>query len=237
MQTQEKRTVGRTETRAKPRAKWVIPSLVGAVVIIAAIGLVGALSGGDSPVRESVEPVADQPAPTTATPSTVATTTPSTLVPEPAGIGDQTVAAFFSFDSAALADLPWWTGADTSHVLDAQSWAEGANYEIEASSCVSERAGLEVCEVTVSHDFGRALGYESDVTFIVRSVDGEITEANFREPDPVLHDLFRWAEAAHPEQFGPDGTNCRDDAGSAECAAAYAVVAEEYALTEEFMTR
>ncbi|NNC92905.1 MAG: hypothetical protein HKN80_10475 [Acidimicrobiia bacterium] len=231
MQTQEKQAT-RGDVTEPQRPRWLVPTLVGAIAVVGAILLVVIVGGGDDPSADAVLPVADAPPTTTPPTSAPPATTASADSTEETGIGERLVTAFYSFDADALTALPWRQGADPSHLLGALDWAQGANYQVVESSCVSERVGQDVCDVTVSHDFGRALDYESVVRFIIRSGNGEITEAIIREPDPILHDLFAWAETAHPDEFGNDG-NCLVASSPIECAAAYARAAAEYAGTLE----
>lgn len=116
--------------------------------------------------------------------------------------------AFYSWDSARLASL-MTPGDDADNVVYYQGWAEAAHYVVqERRPCVENDEGEIVCAITVTDDFGSALGYTATDTFMMIVRDGTITEVSFTGDDPpIFEEVFEWLSTTKPEVFsGP----CRD---------------------------
>ena len=116
--------------------------------------------------------------------------------------------AFYSWDSARLATL-MTPGSDADNALYYQGWAEAAHYVVqERRPCVENDEQQIVCAITVTDDFGAALGYTATDTFTMLVRDGTITEVSFVGDDPpVFEEVFEWLSDTRPEVFsGP----CRD---------------------------
>jgi len=138
--------------------------------------------------------------------------------------------AFYSWDSARLESL-MAPGSDANNVLYYQGWAEAAHYVVqERRPCVENDAHQIVCAITVTDDFGTALGYTATDTFTMLVRNGTITEVSFVGDDPpVFDEVFEWLSSTRPEVFsGP----CRDmfDGGTTpgDCARTIAQGARDF---------
>ncbi|MGI9325378.1 MAG: hypothetical protein ACR2PZ_09185 [Pseudomonadales bacterium] len=85
-------------------------------------------------------------------------------------------------------------------VLYYQAWAQAANYSIfERRPCALEDDEVR-CAITVSDDFGTALGYRATDTFVLTSAAGVITAVDFSGDDPpVFMQLFDWIAQNQPK--------------------------------------
>lgn len=149
------------------------------------------------------------------------------------------VDAFYAWDAAGLAGL-MVAGEDRKRVLYYQGWAEAANYEVQVRRpCELVEGGanggdVARCAITVTDDFGQALGYTATDTFSLTVRDGSITAATFAGDDPpVFEAVFAWLAQTRPEVFaGP----CRDmfEGGDSpgDCARAIADGARAFAELE-----
>jgi hypothetical protein len=118
------------------------------------------------------------------------------------------ISAFYSWDCKALAEL-LEPDADPSGMLYYQGWAEAANYIIrERRECVVISDREVECAVTVSDDFGTALGYIATDTFRFTFDGDRIVNVTFEGDDPpIFQELFAWISEYRPEVLsGP----CRD---------------------------
>lgn len=148
----------------------------------------------------------------------------------PLTLAEAFVDAFYSWDAAALRALIQ-PGADADRVLYYQGWAEAANYRIsERQPCRAISPDTVSCAITVTDDFGQALGYVATDTFTL-SIRGDSVRAVTFEGDdpPVFEAVFDWIGETRPEVFtGP----CRDmfDGGTTpgDCARAVAEAARAY---------
>ncbi|MGE3460280.1 MAG: hypothetical protein AB7I04_00145 [Pseudomonadales bacterium] len=144
---------------------------------------------------------------------------------------DAFVDAFYSWDRARLAALVL-PGTDADAVLYYQAWAEAAHYQVEHRlPCRELPEGTVVCAITVTDDFGLALGYTATDTFTLTVVDDRVATVTFEGDDPpIFQAVFRWLAETRPEVF--DGP-CRDlFAGGqtpGDCARAVAQGARDYA--------
>jgi len=91
-------------------------------------------------------------------------------------------------------------GTDDIAIIYYQGWAEGANYAIKTRrACTSETTEI-VCAITVSDDFGRAMGYEATDTFRLTVVGDKVTAVTFAGDDPpIFQELFQWIGSERPE--------------------------------------
>ncbi len=147
------------------------------------------------------------------------------------GTAEAFMDAFYAFDRDRLAALVV-PGSDADTVLYYQAWAEAAHYEVQKRQpCRLETEGNVVCAITVTDDFGSALGYTATDTFTLTVADDRIASVVFEGDDPpVFEAVFRWLQETRPEIFtGP----CRDmfSGGTtpADCARAVAQGARDYA--------
>jgi len=57
-----------------------------------------------------------------------------------------------------------------------------------------------VCAITVTDDFGSAMGYEATDTFRITLAENTISAVTFSGDDPpILQELFRWISEKHPD--------------------------------------
>ena len=157
---------------------------------------------------------------------------------DPVRAAEAFVDAFYAWDSAALSALIE-PGEDRERVLYYQGWAEAANYQVqerrpcelvEPGEGSSSEAVAVRCAITVTDDFGQALGYAATDTFSLSIANGQIVAASFAGDDPPIFEaVFAWMAEDRPEVFvGP----CRDmfEGGEtpADCARAVAQAARDY---------
>ena len=143
------------------------------------------------------------------------------------------ITTFYSWDAQALKHL-MLPSAQADNALYYQAWAQAANYAIkERRSC--ELTGAEdttfECRITVTDDFGRALGYTATDTFFLSFSGDQVKNVSFEGDDPpVFEEVFGWLMAEQPELFA--GV-CKDMfAGGtqpAECSRAIAAGASNWA--------
>ena len=138
--------------------------------------------------------------------------------------------AFYRFDRDAIVELVS-VEAGRANALYYLGWARAANYQVHTRwPCVADGAEVK-CAVTVTDDFGAALGYLATDTFSFELRDGAIASVAFEGDDPPLFDaLLGWIQAHQPEAFaGP----CKDAfAGGAtpgECARTVVRAARRFA--------
>lgn len=109
------------------------------------------------------------------------------------------ISAFYSWDAAKLSSL-MAEDADSAAVLYYQAWAEAANYQVKDRRPCRMEAGEAVCAITVTDDFGSAMGYEATDTFRLTLADGRVSTVTFSGDDPpVFQELFQWITEKHPE--------------------------------------
>lgn len=141
------------------------------------------------------------------------------------------ITAFYSWDRSELA-AAIGDAEGAVELLYYQGWAEAANYAVqERKACVESQIIQVVCEVTVTDDFGEALGYIANDTFRFVAGEGEVYSVSFEGDDPpVFMELFAWIGANQPDILsGP----CQDifDGGPTpgDCARAVANAARVFA--------
>ena len=145
-------------------------------------------------------------------------------------IAEALLDAFYAWDRDGLVRL-LRPGDDADRLLYYQGWAEAAHYRVQTRRPCRSDAGDVVCAVTVTDDFGSALGYTATDTFTMTVGDDVITGISFQGDDPpVFEAMSAWLVATKPEVFaGPcygmfDGGRTPGD-----CARAVARGAQEFA--------
>ncbi len=117
--------------------------------------------------------------------------------------------AFYSWDTERLARTFNASPEETAAVLYYQGWAEGGHYEIKKRRpCTFTDANQIQCRITVTDDFGKALGYTATDTFTLTMNANQITGVTFEGDDPpIFLELQAWMMTNRPEIFtGP----CKD---------------------------
>lgn len=145
-------------------------------------------------------------------------------------VAEAFIDAFYSWDQARLSALVA-AGPDADAVLYYQGWAEAAHYQVKTRRpCRAAEEGRIVCAITVTDDFGTALGYTATDTFTLTVAEGVVSAVGFEGDDPpVFEAVFEWLAETRPEVFnGP----CRDLFASGttpgDCARAIAQGARDY---------
>ena len=138
--------------------------------------------------------------------------------------------AFYRFDQEAVSEMVS-VEAGRANALYYLGWARAANYRVHTRwPCLADGRYVQ-CAVTVTDDFGSALGYLATDTFSFEIDAGQIASVTFEGDDPPLFDaLLAWIQEHQPEAFaGP----CRDAfAGGdtpAECARTVVSAARRFA--------
>ncbi len=135
--------------------------------------------------------------------------------------------AFYAWNAVALAAAVEPT-AEADRLLYYQAWAKAAHYTItRRQPCIHVDDGAIECRITVTDDFGQALGYVATDTFRLMPGSFRVASVTFAGNDPpIFEELFAWIRQHRPEVMsGP----CKDlfDGGTtpADCARAVAVSA------------
>ena len=121
---------------------------------------------------------------------------------------------------------------DHQAVIYYQGWAEGGNYAIKIRRpCLLENDAIS-CSITVTDNFGQAMGYIATDTFRLLISNGQISEVTFTADDPpIFEELQQWIMTERPEVLtGP----CLDMFAGGNTPQACAKTVSE--LAEEFMT-
>lgn len=139
--------------------------------------------------------------------------------------------AFYSWDAERLARAINASPEETAAVLYYQGWAEGGHYEVKKRRpCTVSNANQIQCRITVTDDFGKAMGYTATDTFTLTMNTNQITGVTFEGDDPpIFLELQAWMMTNRPEIFsGP----CKDlFAGGTtpgQCARAVARAAQNF---------
>ena len=154
---------------------------------------------------------------------------------EPERLAEQFIDAFYRWDPVALSALVV-PGKDLDRVLYYQAWAQAANYEVlTRRPCTSTAAGTFQCAITVTDDFGQALGYTATDTFTLAVADGRIAAVSFEGDDPpVFEAVFTWMSETRPEVFAGPCLNMFDGGETpGACAQAVAEAARAYAALNQ----
>ena len=119
--------------------------------------------------------------------------------PDKNDIAERFVSAFYSWDATKLKSL-MTEAADTVAILYYQRWAEAANYKVKTRRPCKVEAEEVVCAITVTDDFGTAMGYVATDTFRMTLAQNRISAVTFSGDDPpVFQELFQWITQNHPE--------------------------------------
>lgn len=144
-------------------------------------------------------------------------------------VGERFVDAFYSYDTTRLAET-MDAGAEGERMLYYQGWALAANYQIKTRRpCVFEEKFV-VCRITVTDDFGQALGYVATDTFTLNVV-GELVIGASSEGDdpPVFGELFEWISKTKPQIMeGPCKAMFDGGKTPGDCAQAVAQAARDF---------
>jgi hypothetical protein len=145
---------------------------------------------------------------------------------------DAFIDAFYSFEADQLKTL-LMPSDEADSVLYYQAWAEAAHYVVQTRKPCRFEDGVYVCEITVTDDFGTALGYTATDTFRLQIQDGKVHGVTFAGDDPpVFNELFEWMQRDRPEVFsGP----CKDMFAGGTTPGACAVAVAQAA--RDFMNR
>ena len=137
--------------------------------------------------------------------------------------------AFYSYDPARLAGV-MDAGVEGERMLYYQSWAEAANYKIKKRKPCSAQDSFLVCRITVTDDFGLALGYIATDTFTLLIRKERVVSAKSKGDDPpIFMELFEWISANQPEVLaGPCLDMFEGGQTPGECARSVAQAAKQF---------
>lgn len=144
-------------------------------------------------------------------------------------VAENFISAFYSWDATKLKSL-MTEDADTVAILYYQRWAAAANYEVKARRPCKVEANETVCAITVTDDFGSAMGYEATDTFRMSVNDDKVSAVTFSADDPpIFQELFQWITKNHPDIFtGPCFNMFTGGETPGDCAKAVARLAREF---------
>ena len=153
---------------------------------------------------------------------------------DPRDVAERFLDAFYAWDSEAL-DAMLFHNAEGDDVLYYQGWAKGANYHVVSRPpCdVLESANSlaqVTCAVTVTDDFGRALGYRATDTFRLTIANEQVLAASFAGDDPpIFAEMFGWIQQQRPDVLsGPCHLMFAGGPTPSACAEAVARAAQDY---------
>ena len=137
--------------------------------------------------------------------------------------------AFYSYDPARLAGV-MDAGVEGERMLYYQSWAEAANYKIKKRKPCATQDSFLVCRITVTDDFGLALGYIATDTFTLLIRKERVVSAKSKGDDPpIFMELFEWISANQPEVLaGPCLDMFEGGQTPGECARSVAQAAKQF---------
>ena len=137
--------------------------------------------------------------------------------------------AFYSYDPAHLAGV-MDAGVEGERMLYYQAWAEAANYKIKKRKPCATQGSFLVCRVTVTDDFGLALGYTATDTFTLLIGKETVVSAKSEGDDPpIFRELFEWISVNQPEVLaGPCLDMFEGGQTPGECARSVAQAAKQF---------
>ena len=144
-------------------------------------------------------------------------------------LGERFISGFYSWQSGNLSGL-MAEDTDTSAVLYYQGWAEAAHYVVVKRRPCQLQDNEVVCAITVSDDFGTALGYTATDTFRLTVAEQRIQSVSFAGDDPpVFNELFEWIQQQRPEVLiGPCHKMFAGGQTPGDCARAVAQAARDF---------
>ncbi len=153
--------------------------------------------------------------------------------PDPGQIAsaESIIDAFYAWEPEPLSTRIA-TAKGVEATLYYQAWAEAAHYEISnRRSCRQAAIDVVECAITVTDDFGSALGYIATDTFRFEFSGPELRRIDFEGDDPLVFTaMFAWMALTRGEVFEDE---CRDmfEGGPTPgaCAKAVAEAAREFA--------
>jgi len=149
--------------------------------------------------------------------------------PDNDDIAEEFVSAFYSWDATKLKNL-MTEDADTVAILYYQGWAEAANYKVKTRRPCQVEANEIVCEITITDDFGSAMGYEATDTFRMTFTENKISTVTFSGDDPpIFRELFQWISEKHADILtGPCLNMFAGGETPGDCARAVAMAARAF---------
>ena len=142
---------------------------------------------------------------------------------------EEFISAFYSWDATKLKRL-MAGDADAVAILYYQGWAEAANYKVKLRRPCRIETNEIVCAITVTDDFGSAMGYEATDTFRLTLNRNKIAAVTFSGDDPtIFQELFQWITEKHPDILtGPCVNMFAGGTTPAACARAVAKAARDF---------
>ena len=115
-------------------------------------------------------------------------------------IAEDVISAFYAWDSDYL-ERAVAAGPDRDRMLYYQGWAKAANYSVQKRyPCFIDSSDAVICQVTVTDDFGRTLGYTATDTFTLSIMNGSVVALSSEGDDPqIFWDLIAWITETRPE--------------------------------------
>ncbi len=142
---------------------------------------------------------------------------------------EEFISAFYSWDATQLKRL-MAGDADAVAILYYQGWAEAANYKVKLRRPCKIETNEIVCAITVTDDFGFAMGYEATDTFRLTLNRNKIAAVTFSGDDPtIFQELLQWITDKHPDILtGPCVNMFAGGTTPAACARAVAKAARDF---------
>ncbi len=155
----------------------------------------------------------------------------SAITQTPTEQAERILDAFYAYDMQALSNrLP--TNADSDRLLYYQAWAEAAHYAVKTRRPCQLQTGNKVqCAITVTDDFGTAMGYTATDTFTFGFSDNHQLQSIAFEGDdpPIMQELQAWIGKTRPNILsGPCHRWFDGGTTPAACAKAVAQAANDF---------
>ena len=114
-------------------------------------------------------------------------------------LAENFITTFYSWDLNLLETL-MAKDADSLAITYYQGWAEGANYAIKIRRPCERDTNEISCAITVTDDFGRAMGYTATDTFRLTISGGHVSAVTVSADDPpIFQQLQEWIMTERPE--------------------------------------
>lgn len=164
--------------------------------------------------------------------------TPDAVPPNPSQIetAESILDAFYSWDADLLRSR-LIAAEGTGEMLYYQKWAEAAHYEVEQRRPCTQRSASSVqCGITVTDDFGTALGYTATDSFTFGFSNDGVSLVEFEGDDPAIFTaLLAWMVVYRDDVFENE---CREmfSTGTtpSECARSVADAARAFVAWSPF---